>query len=352
MNLKEMAGQLLMLGFNGDTPSKGIIRLIKKGYLGGVILFKRNLCDPFQIASLCNSLQRLTGDIPLFVSIDHEGGRINRLSLPFTQLPANSILGRYHSIEEVYKIGRLMARELKAVGINMNFAPVLDINTNPSNPVIGDRAFGDNPDIVSTLGLALISGLQDNGMIACGKHFPGHGDTDADSHSELPRLTHNIKRLIQTEMVPFQYAVRNNLHTIMTAHIIYDKLDERYPATLSKKIITDILRRDMGFNGVVITDDLSMKAISENFSREETIVKCIDAGCDIILISQDREEETEAIPDILFDLIDKREIPEYRIRESYIRVQQLKENFLLPYRPIDTRMIMDVIGKDKTVLQG
>lgn len=343
MRIEKKIGQMVMVGLDGHEPSDLILELIEKYGLGGVILFGRNLRDYAQIVDLCNDLQDRSSDCPLFISIDQEGGRVTRLPPPFTRFPAMRLLGACNSADLAYRVGAITALELLSVGINMDLAPVLDIDTNPDNPIIGDRSFGSHPDIVSSMGVAVISGLQDNGVIACGKHFPGHGDTYKDSHLELPVLKHNMKRLKEVELRPFQAAISNGLAAIMTGHLLIPSLDERYPATISKKIITDLLRGKMGFKGIVISDDLEMKAVIGNYEIGNAAVMSVEAGLDILLISETEEYQILVIETLVKAVKDGR-IPEERLDLSYNRIRSLKERFLCPYKPKDPYKALNILG--------
>ena len=256
-----------MVGIEGQSPSKATTSLIQKNYFGGVILFSRNLHDPLQCAGLIKSLKAASKETPLFIGIDEEGGRVSRLPRlsgvvpPFTSFPAARTLGKCNDVPLTYNCAEAMAEELFAVGINMNFAPVLDVDTNPKNPIIGDRSFGKTPLVVEEHGLAMMSGLQDNRVISCGKHFPGHGDTAHDSHTTLPVVDLSLSQLMNRELKPFIHLVQNRLATVMTAHVLYPKVDPDYPATLSKKILSSILRQAIGFSGMVVSDDLEMKGL-------------------------------------------------------------------------------------------
>ena len=205
------------------------------------------------------------------------------------------MLGRCNSSELAYAAAATMAKELKAVGINMNMSPVLDVNSNPANPVIGDRAFGTTPDLVWEMGLATVGGLQDNRVVACGKHFPGHGDTNTDSHKELPVVTASRERLERIEFPPFRHAVANGVATMMTAHVLYHALDDNRPATLSPTIIGRFLREEWHYDGVVLTDDLEMHAIIDHYGVGDATVRAILAGCDMPLICKDRNSVVAAI---------------------------------------------------------
>ena len=343
MNLKAKISQLIIGGFDGTTPPKELTRLIKTHGIGGVILFQNNLQDPIQIARLNNQLQHLSTLAPLLIMIDQEGGRVSRLPAPFTQFPACALLGDCNSYDLSYRVGQATARELRAVGINMNLAPVLDVCTNPANTLIGDRAFGSHPTLVSKLGLAMMVGLQDQGVIACGKHFPGHGDTVADSHQELPRVHHPLDRLMQVELKPFLHAIENRLQAIMTAHVIYTSLDPQFPATLSRKIVSKLLREAMGFRGLVITDDLQMKAVSDHYPLTEAAIKAISAGADLLLICR-QPELLAMILEALHKAVKRGAISEKRINHSLARILSLKERMLLPYHPASLKDIKEIVG--------
>jgi len=343
MKLTSKIGQLLMVGFNGTTPSKEVQDLIKKHRIGGVILFSRNIKDPVQCAKLTDALQKLSPDAPLLIAVDQEGGRVSRLAPPFTQFPSARTLGRCDSVTLTYSAAEAMAKELIAVGINMNFAPVLDVDTNPKNPIIGDRSFGPSPTLVSKHGLAMIVGMHDQKVIACGKHFPGHGDTSADSHETLPVVNHPISRLADLELKPFIHAIENRLSCIMTAHVRYSQLDDKYPASLSKKIISQLLRKTIQFEEVVVTDDLEMKGITDGFSIPEAAVKAVQAGSDLILVCHSAEQQT-AVMEALIHAVENGTISEARLNDSLNRLLRLKESFLLPRRFSQPKQVRQVVG--------
>ena len=342
MTLKEKIGQLFMFGFEGTRPSTGMVHLIKAACIGGVILFDRNLKNPLQIARLTNDLQFLSPRMPLLIAVDQEGGRVSRLPKDFTLFPSAATIGAGHSTELAYRAADCTAKELRAVGINMNLAPVLDVRTHPANRVIGDRAFGSNPAVVGTMGLAVIAGLQDNRIVACGKHFPGHGDTEVDSHEELPRVSHPISRLFEVELRPFRHAIANGLAALMTAHVLYPALDEKWPATLSPRIITGLLRQELGFRGVVMTDDLLMKAIT--LPPGEAAVQALLAGADLLLICHDEAVQRAALDAVQIAVKENR-LTEKRIEQSALRILALKERFLLPYEPADIEMAKATVGQ-------
>lgn len=320
-------GQLFMVGFNGTTVSADLAAFIKEYKPGGVILFARNLESVEQIVTLTNDLQRCSPHSPLLISIDQEGGRVSRLPKEFTIFPPCEVLGRCNSSELAYAAAATTAKELRAVGINMNMSPVLDVNSNPANPIIGNRAFSSMPGPVCELGAATAGGLQDHGVVACGKHFPGHGDTTADSHKELPIVTATRERLERTELPPFRHAVTKGVATMMTAHVLYPALDKERPATLSPTIIGTLLRQELRYDGVVLTDDLEMHAIIDHYGIEEATVQSILAGCDMPLICEDRNREVAAIS-ALDKAVADGTISVECLEQSLTRVARLKQRFL------------------------
>lgn len=329
----DQIGQLFMIGFDGTTVSPELASFLKEYKPGGVILFSRNLESMAQTVELTQDLQRCSPHSPLLISIDQEGGRVSRLPKDFTIFPPCEVLGRCRSSELAYAAAATTAKELRAVGINMNMSPVLDVNSNPANPVIGDRAFGTTPDVVSELGLATVGGLQDNRVVACGKHFPGHGDTTSDSHKELPIVSATRERLERIEFPPFRHAVMNGVATMMTAHVVYQALDENRPATLSQSIIGRLLREELHYDGVVLTDDLEMHAIIDHYGIGDATIQAIQAGCDMPLICKDRDRIVAGLNAVDKAVADG-DISAGRLAQSLARIRRLKERFLLPYRPV------------------
>lgn len=333
MTSREKIGQLFMVGFLGTSVTPDLASFIKQYKPGGVILFSRNLESVEQMVDLTNKLQACSPHSPLLISIDQEGGRVSRLPKGFTIFPSCSLLGRSNSTELAYAAGATIAKELRAVGVNMNMAPVLDVNSNPDNPVIGDRAFGTTPDVVCELGIATAAGLQDNGVVACGKHFPGHGDTNTDSHKELPVVEATRERLEAIEFPPFRRAVQRGVASLMTAHVLYRALDRELPATLSPAIINDFLRQELQYDGVVLTDDLEMHAIIDHFGVEDAAVRAVLAGCDMVLICKDRDREVAAF-EAVEQAVTSGTISTERLDRSAARIVRLKNRFLTPYKPV------------------
>lgn len=257
MSLEEKIGQMVMVGVDGYENDANSKQLIEKYHVGGFVLLKQNIKDAKQMLALVNSLKEtnLANKIPLFLSIDEEGGRISRMPEEFAKIPPNKQFGLINDGNLTYQIGSIIGEELKTFGLNMDLGPVLDINSNPQNPVIGDRAFGAEASIVSELGIQAMKGLQSQNIISVVKHFPGHGDTSVDSHIGLPTVNNDLQRLNSFELVPFAAAIKNKVDAIMIAHILLPEIDAANPASLSKTVISTILRDDLQFDGVVITDD-------------------------------------------------------------------------------------------------
>ena len=275
--IRRHIGQLIVAGFSGPTIPPELRSLARDLDLGGIILFGRNIEEPEQVAELAYEAQALSRELPVWVTVDQEGGRVARLGAPFTRWPPACTLGRCGDTTLVERFGRALASELRAVGVTLDYAPVLDVRTNIENAVIGDRALAEEADEVARLGSAMIDALQANGIAACGKHFPGHGDTSADSHHELPVVEHPSERLHSVELKPFRAAVERGVAAIMTAHVLYPVLDTDAPATLSHRIVTELLRDTLGFDGLVATDDMEMAAITDSYTLEDATVRAV--GC-------------------------------------------------------------------------
>lgn len=334
MTLDEKLGQMVVVGLEGYTVDENTKAMIEKHHVGGFIFFGRNVESTKQLLALVNSLKEINSkansrnNLPLFVSVDEEGGKVSRVPREFKKLPTNKEIGKINSGDFSYQIGGILAEETKAFGFNMNFAPVLDVNSNPNNPVIGDRSFGDDVEVVSTLGIQTMKGIQAGGVIPVVKHFPGHGDTAVDSHIGLPVIENDMERLRSLELVPFKEAIYNQADAVMIAHILLNKIDPKYPASLSKPIITDLLRKQLNFDGVVITDDMTMGAIVENYTLGDAAVKSVNAGTDIVLVCHGYENGMTVI-DAMKKAIQDGTITEERVNESAYRVLKLKRKYKL-----------------------
>lgn len=324
-DLEPMAAKLFCVGFQGTTVPKELLELQARG-ISGAILFKRNLEGPAQAASLNAALKRAAGR-PFLTSVDQEGGRVMRLREPFTPVPPMRILGQAGDPALARKLGAVLGMELRALGFDLDFAPVLDVDTNPANPVIGDRSFAREPGAVAALAVALLEGMQEVGVAACGKHFPGHGDTAQDSHLELPRLAHPMERLEEVELVPFAAAIQAGVASIMTAHVIFEALDPHYPATMSRPALDGILRDRLGYQGVVISDDLEMSAIADHFGLEDAVIRGVNAGVDLFLVCHSHEKQHQAI-DALIRGVERGQVKRERLLEAGARIDRMMERFV------------------------
>ena len=343
MNAPEQVGQLFMIDFTGHEPSADAERLVREG-VGGIILFDKNVAEPRQVATLTNALQRTAADAghpPLLISMDQEGGPVVRLRAGATHFPSAMAFGAAGSEAIVASAAGITARELRAVGVQMNFAPVLDVNTNTLNPVIGVRSYGEDPDRVGRLGAAAVRAMEVSGVAATVKHFPGHGDTVMDSHLGLPVVEHDLRRLDRVELAPYRQAIAAGCAAVMTAHIVFKALDPDRPATVSP-IALGFLRERMGFAGVLVTDSMAMDAITGYAPPGEAAVQALLAGADIVLACGALEAQREALGAVRAAAARGR-IPAARIAEAAARVAALKERFRLAERMIVP--VEDVAGR-------
>lgn len=326
MTLDEKIGQMIITGFNGSEYNDDMDRLINEYKVGGVILFARNIEDSNQMIDLTRALQENNNNLPLFISIDEEGGRVSRLPDDVEKFPSAFTIGLINNQQTAYENGKEIGYTLKRLGINLDYAPVLDIYSNENNTVIGDRAFSKEESIVSTMGIATMEGIEDADIIPVVKHFPGHGDTEVDSHYGLPIVYKTLEELRNFEFIPFVKAIESGCDVIMVSHIILNEIDSSNPASLSKIVINDILRRDMNFDKVVITDDMAMGAITSIMSIEEACIRSIKAGCDILLLGNAYEEIEQVINSIKLKLYNG-EISEEQINKSVKRILELKKKY-------------------------
>ncbi len=346
--IRREIGQLLIGSLPATTITPELRSLAREFSLGGVIFFSRNIEEPEQVAELSHDIQQLAAEVPLWVSVDQEGGRVARLKDPFTVWPPMAVLGRSGDAGLATRFASALAAELRAVGITLDYAPVLDIHTNPKNPIIGDRALAEDAEMVALLGAAVIRGLQDNGVAACGKHFPGHGDTSVDSHLELPLVEHPPDRIRRVECVPFREAVRAGVAFIMTAHVLVPALDEEQPATLSKTIVQGMLRDELQFPGVILSDDLEMKAVAKTYDIPDAAVRAIAAGCDGLLICSGNADIQAATLEALVRAVEDGTISHKRLEDALARQRRAKERFWAePARmPARASALRQVLGCD------
>jgi beta-N-acetylhexosaminidase len=337
-DLKTALAQLFVVGFDGTELSQDLRDLFRHYPPGGVILFKRNLEDPDQIHRLTRDLQTPETALPTLVCIDQEGGRVWRLPSPFTRFPEAQSLGNAGLDSLAYSAAKVIAEELSGVGIHCNFAPVLDLHTNPENPVIGDRSLGPDPSPVTTLARSILLSFRAHGIAGCGKHFPGHGDTDLDSHETLPTVSLSRERLFSVEMSPYRILCQDAhkpLELIMTAHVRYPELDPKRPATLSNRILTGILRRFLGFEGIIVTDDLEMGAITGSYGPEEASLLAFRAGADLLMFCHTPSHLPSCI-DNLYRSLARGETSHRRLRRTLYKIQRFKRRLRqrLPTEPI------------------
>jgi beta-N-acetylhexosaminidase len=341
-------GQRFMVGFEGLTASADVKALIREFGVGHVALFRRNVESPEQVADLVCELQAAARDAgaeqPLLVAVDQEGGRVARLREPWTTWPSARAVGRTGSEEIARKVAEALAEELKACGIRYDFSPCVDVDTNPKNPVIGDRSFGDDPDLVGRLGVATIRGLQERGVVACAKHFPGHGDTDVDSHLDLPLVEHPRSRLEDVELRPFRQAIEAGVATVMASHLLVRELDDALPATLSPKLVNGLLRKDLGYAGAVVTDALEMDALAKRWTPAQIAVLAAKAGCDLLAICRGHDAQFEMM-ESLIRACESGEIPFKEAEAAEGRVRALKERFLAGYRDPDPKEARQAAGR-------
>jgi len=325
--LRRHAGRLAIVGFTGHDVPGDLRRLAADFDLGGVIYFARNVAEPQQVAELSRQVADLRRDWPIWISVDQEGGRVARLKSPFTEWPPAITLGRSGDEQLAERFGSALAAELLAVGIDLDYVPVLDVHTNPANPVIGDRALSQQAQDVARLGAAVIRGLQNAGVAGCGKHFPGHGDTSRDSHHELPVVEHDRRRLDAVELVPFVRAVSERVATMMTAHVVVPALDAERPASMSTAVVSDLLKGTLGFDGVVFCDDLGMKAISATRSLPDASVEAIAAGNDVVLLCNSTADEQVAAIEALIRAAESGQLSQTRLDDALARQRRVKERF-------------------------
>ncbi|MEJ2794627.1 beta-N-acetylhexosaminidase [Iodobacter sp. LRB] len=331
LTLSQKVAQLFMVGFDGLMPNSHIEEMLRKHQLGGIILFRRNVETPGQLAALNLRLQQINlenSPVPLMIGTDQEGGMVMRIEAGVTPLPSAMAFKHAASEADCEALTRVGNAELKSLGININFAPVLDINNNPQNPVIGVRAYGETVSDVCQYGLAALRGIQSAGMAATGKHFPGHGDTAVDSHHSMPVVAHDRARLDAVELAPFSAAFDAGLDAVMTAHVAFPAIepDLAKPATISHAVLTGLLRNELNYQGVVITDCLEMDAIGKGVGTVKGAVSAITAGADIVLISHTPAKQAAAFAEVLRAVKDG-EISEARIDESVLRILALKQRY-------------------------
>lgn len=354
LSLEQKVGQLLILGWQGESHEENITVsehariLVEDFQVGGIILLGRNVGTPAETTRTMNRLQEMSR-IPLFIVADQEGGMVCRFKDPYVVFPSNMAIGATRTPEYAYKAAFATARQLRAVGVNFDFAPCVDVNNNPLNPIIGTRSYADNPEMVADYARQAIKGFHDGGVATSAKHFPGHGDTSVDSHLALPEIDFPRQRIESTELPPFKAAIQAGVATIMTTHIMFPQLDPELPATISPTIIGGLLRQDIGYEGVIVTDCLEMEGVNEKWGTPSAAVMAFKAGVDCLLICHTLERQIKA-RELLLDAISKGDIPMDRLDASVRRILLLKERFgvLGGVAPADPELAMaEVTSQDK-----
>ncbi|WP_342599898.1 beta-N-acetylhexosaminidase [Psychrobacillus sp. FSL H8-0483] len=349
MSLKKKAGRLLIAGFKGTIISDEIKHLIHEYHIGGVILFGRNIGTPNEILALTQSLQQEAKKAgyktPLLICIDQENGVVRRLGEGTTIIPGAMLLGATHQPKHAYNAGVITGKELKALGVNWNLAPVVDINNNPKNPVIGVRSFGEKPDEVTEMAKQSMLGMQHAGVMTTLKHFPGHGDTSVDSHLDLPVIAHSLKRLHEVELVPFKACIQAGADAIMSAHVYFPalELESNTPATLSHSVITGLLRDQLGFDGVVTTDCMEMDAIAKGIGTVNGCVKAVKAGVDLVMVSHIHSLQEQSILKIV-EAVESGELSVQQIDNSIARIERMIAKYTTWEEIENSQQVADFVG--------
>lgn len=347
MNIRELIGQHMLIGISGTSLTSNEKKFIIDNNISGVVLFARNCIEPKQIHSLCTEIQSLrhktVDKAPLFIGIDMEGGRVHRLKSPFTQWPPLKNIGDLDAPTLAFHFTQKMGVELLSVGINLDFAPCVDVYTNPANTVIGDRAVSTDPYQVEKMASALIRGYIKSGVLSCAKHFPGHGNTLIDSHEELPVEKADLKRLNEIELVPFKKALRSRVDMVMTAHILFENIDPKWPVTLSEIFLKNMLRKELKYKGLVITDDLDMKAMAKHYDKEQIPVRAMQAGADLLLYCNEPESPLVAV-ESLIAAIAQGQLNKNELEQTYRKILDLKKVKLISPDPRPLEDALDIIG--------
>lgn len=338
-------GELVLTGVEGKSLSSPSADFLKRNSIGGVIYFAHNYESPEQIREFSLQIQSLRSERPLWIASDHEGGRVQRFRQGFSLIPKAADIAAKGSPNLAYEIAELMARELGAVGVNLNYAPVADINSNPANPVIGDRAFGSTEEEVSKFVSAVVRGHLTQGLVPCLKHFPGHGDTSVDSHFDLPKVETSLETLESREFKPFLKGIKSKCPMVMTSHVLNPNIDPEFPATFSRKTITGLLRERLKFKELVSTDDMEMHAVTRHFGAEEAPVLAIEAGCDLVIY---RSEKAARIAfEGLVKACESGRLSEARVQESIERIERVKSAHLKSYSiPEKEALAKSILNED------
>lgn len=346
--MNQLIGQLMLMGVSGPTLTSDEKKFIVENNISGVVLFNRNLIEPKQIRDLCAEIQSLRHQMiekaPLFIGVDMEGGRVHRLKEPFTKWPALKKIGDLDNATVTYHFAHRMGLEIKAIGMNLNFAPCVDVLTEPKNTAIGDRAISSDFKIVDKHTSGLVRGYIKAGVITCAKHFPGHGNTLVDSHDELPVEKTDLKTLSDRELIPFKKAFKSRVDMVMTSHILFEKIDAQNPVIFSELFIEKILKESSRYRGLIITDDLDMGALIKNYEKEEIPVKALKAGVDLLLYCNVPDSPPMAIEAVV-NAVAQGQLNKSKLENSYRKILELKKEKLTEQvDPLPLDQVMKIVG--------
>lgn len=347
MNFRHIVGQHFFIGISGQALTSDEKKFIVENNIGGICLFGRNVADPKQVRELCAEIQSLrhlqVEKVPLFIGIDMEGGRVHRLKPPFTTWPALKKLGDLDAPTVSFHFAHRMGQELNAVGINLDFAPCVDVFTNPANTVIGDRSISSDPDMVAKHTSAIIRGYIKSDIITCAKHFPGHGNTLVDSHEDLPIENLDRTRLESCELIPFKKSIKSRVDMIMTSHIKFPQIDPEWPVTLSEIFIKQILRQELRYRGLIITDDLGMKAMTKHYGLTDVPIRALKAGVDLLLYCNEPEAPPQALEAIL-EALAQGNLNKEDLQTSYQKILSLKKDKITNAEAIPLEELTNIVG--------
>jgi len=352
LSLDEKIGQMILIGMDGLSAGDDVKTMIQEEHVGGIILYGKNIKSPDQTVKLTNELkainQKVNPSLPLFISVDQEGGLVERMPSPISPMPSNFNIGKKNDTDFSYQTGQTLGKVTHSLGFNMDYAPVIDVIKNPSSSVIGERSFGTNPEVVSRLGIATMKGLESEHVIPVLKHFPGYGSVSVDAHQDLPTLEYGKEYLVNHDWIPYKNAIDQGADVVMVTHMLAPALDATYPASMSPMIITTMLREELDFNGLIMTDDMTMGAIVKNYSIATAAVKSVIAGADVVMVAYQSDQQKAAI-DALKQAVQNGEISEQRIDDSVYRIMKIKENYQLSNNPINIPDISSLNNEIKKI---